>query len=94
MDDVTVSDKELKIFYAENKDMLGNSQFEDVKEPLYEYVLNQKSGEVHDYKNLTTNCHYDKIVDKKFLTEKKMKKLMQGSFVNGCRWCMKEYDTD
>ena len=60
----------------------------------YRYIYNQKSGEIHDYKNLTKNCHYGLIINKRFITEKSMKKLMQSTIANGCRWCMKEYDTD
>ena len=60
----------------------------------YRYVYNQKSGELHDYKNLTPNCHFDKMVDKKFVTERGKIELLKGTFANGCRWCLKELDTD
>lgn len=58
----------------------------------YRYVLNIRSNEIHDYRNLTKNCHYDLMVDKKFLTTKSMIKIIKNNPVNGCRWCMKKYD--
>jgi len=43
-----VTDDEAKQFYQDNKDMFGGSAFEKVKEPLKQYLLQQKQQEVID----------------------------------------------
>ena len=43
-----VTDDEAKQFYQDNKDMFGGSAFEKVKEPLKQYLLQQKHQEVID----------------------------------------------
>ena len=45
---VVVTDDEAKQFYQDNKDMFGGSAFEQVKEPLKQYLLQQKQQEVID----------------------------------------------
>jgi len=42
---INVSDEELKIFYDENKDMIGNVEFNKVKEQLRQYLVGQKQQE-------------------------------------------------
>jgi len=45
---VVVTDDEAKQFYQDNKDMFSRSAFEQVKEPLKQYLLQQKQQEVID----------------------------------------------
>ena len=40
--DLTVSDAELKTFFDGNRDMMGEATFEQVKDQLRDYLLNQK----------------------------------------------------
>lgn len=64
----------------------------------YTYLMNKRSGEVHDLKNIKLNCGCDKMSkkNKKYITERKFKKLksLQDSKVNGCRHCMPKEDMD
>lgn len=39
---VSVSDEELKSFFDKNKDMIGDATFDQIKDQLKDYVLNQK----------------------------------------------------
>lgn len=40
--DVTVSDEEVSAFYEANKDMCGGAKFNQIKDQLHDYVLQQK----------------------------------------------------
>lgn len=42
---ITTTDEELKSFFDNNKDMIGDAAFDQVKDELKEYVLNQKRDE-------------------------------------------------
>lgn len=43
---ITITDEELKSFFDTNKDMMGEVAFDEVKDQLKEYVLDQKRNEV------------------------------------------------
>jgi len=45
---ISVSDVELKAFYDGNQDMMGNATFDQVKDALRDYVLDQKRQEAAD----------------------------------------------
>jgi hypothetical protein len=59
------------------------------------YIYNRRSKEIHDTKNAKKRCHQDKISKKnrKYITARRAKRMMQkNSRVNGCRYCMPEFD--
>lgn len=62
----------------------------------HHYLLNMRSAEVHDLKNLKKNCKRHLIADanEKYLSEKDLDKLRARDQVNGCRWCMPHLDKD
>jgi hypothetical protein len=61
----------------------------------YRYLINHASREVHDLANEHVNCHILEIKDREFARRKRAVALLDMvSEYNGCRWCMKEKDTD
>lgn len=60
------------------------------------YVLNKRSGEVHDSQNHTKQCGKIKKENKQFISYKTFRKLkgtlLNEKLINGCRWCMQKYD--
>lgn len=56
----------------------------------YTYLVNKRTGEIHDLKNPQKNCHVESMSEKnKFLAPPKdIDKLLET--YDGCRWCMKE----
>ena len=56
---VTVTEKDVKIFYDENRDMVGGMSFEQVKESIKGLLLQQKKQEAleHHIQNLAQKCH-------------------------------------
>lgn len=59
----------------------------------YDYLLNKRSNEVHNLNNPQHNCHTDLIKDKKYLSERQMK-IIVNTGADGCRWCMPEENKD
>lgn len=57
----------------------------------YRYVLNTKTQEVHNLKNIKTRCRIPLLVNYKYLTKRQMLKAIK-SGANGCRFCCKELD--
>ena len=49
VNDVKVSEEEIKIFYENNKDMFGGASFDDIKGTLKDFVLQQKKQEAVTY---------------------------------------------
>lgn len=53
----------------------------------YEYVLNKKSGEIHNVKKLHKNCNFASLRHGKYISSKKVKKLTQNNTSKFCFWC-------
>ena len=60
------------------------------------YLVNLHSGEIHNLKNEKKNCRIALISEhhKKYVTKKKAYEMMATKRFNGCRWCMKNENTD
>lgn len=58
------------------------------------YMANENSLEMHDIKNPHVNCHLTAIKKYRFLTRRRAMQMIDLGEYNGCRWCMKEHDTD
>jgi hypothetical protein len=64
----------------------------------YAYLLNTNSMEVHYLPDKTKHCWLNLMnpTNKVYLTEKQFLKYLKDGFngkpINGCRWCLKEYD--
>ncbi len=59
------------------------------------YIYNKRSNEIHNTTNAKRQCQQDKISKKnrKYITYRQAKKLMKKeSKINGCRYCMSEFD--
>lgn len=60
----------------------------------HRYIGNMRSKEIHDIKHLQPNCHIELISeDNKFYMTKHAKDNLKVIY-DGCRWCMKEENTD
>ena len=59
----------------------------------YRYIANKRTKEIHDLQYLNCNCHNELIKSKKYITTKSKNELLTTDY-NGCRWCMKNDDTD
>ena len=56
------------------------------------YLLNIRTGEIHNLKNQQVNCNIDRIANPKYLSEKEaMKHLELSNAYDGCGHCMKEF---
>jgi thioredoxin 1 len=61
-DKVTVADTEMKIFYEENKDMVGDAKYDEVADDIKSYLLEQKKQEAVDkHINSISNRHKIKV---------------------------------
>ena len=63
----------------------------------FRYLVNVRSGEVHDLANQKVNCllHMMNDDNKMFVGKKKAKRMMKDNdFYNGCKQCNKDFDTD
>jgi len=67
--DVTVTDAELKSFFEVNQDMLGGVSFDQVKEQLRDYVLEQKRSEIVQARISSLSDRYDVEIDKDWLSK-------------------------
>ena len=61
----------------------------------FHYLLNKNSNEIHDVRINHKNCHLDKMTNVKyFFFKKSVTRLMRkNENVNGCRYCLKKWDT-
>jgi thiol-disulfide isomerase/thioredoxin len=50
---ITISDDEIRVFYFDNKDMMGGATFDQVKDQLNDYLLSQKRDKAVDAHILT-----------------------------------------
>lgn len=57
------------------------------------YKVNHRSMEIHSLVRKHVNCLPQRKETTEFVKESKVVKLLNGGY-NGCRWCMKEEDTD
>ncbi len=62
--DVTVTDAELKTFFEGNQDILGGVSFDQVKEQLKDYLLEQKRDEVIRARISSLSDRYEVEIDK------------------------------
>ena len=53
----------------------------------FEYILNTKSGEIHNVKNLHKNCNFTSLKHGKYISTRKAKKLTKDNTSKFCRWC-------
>jgi thioredoxin 1 len=67
--DVTVTDAELKSFFEVNQDMLGGVSFDQVKEQLRDYILEQKRSEIVQARISSLSDRYDVEIDKDWLSK-------------------------
>lgn len=60
----------------------------------YKYLANKRSGEIHDLKNLHSNCNHNLIAkrNKQYLRQCDVDLMFETDEYNGCRWCMPEFD--
>lgn len=58
-----------------------------------DYLINLVSREIHDLNNTHSNCNLASIASRKFITADQLQSYLKYGF-NGCRWCLKEHDTD
>lgn len=59
------------------------------------YIYNRRSKEIHDTKNAKRQCQQHKISAKnrKYITFRKARQMMKSDKrINGCRYCMAEFD--
>lgn len=55
----------------------------------FKYVLNTKSKEIHNVKNLHKNCNFESLKHGKYISKRKMQKLTK-DVSKLCRWCNKK----
>jgi hypothetical protein len=62
----------------------------------FTYLVNLRSGEIHNLKNKHKNCHINLIptLHRWYVRKSKAIKLIQSGCYNGCRWCMGDLDSD
>lgn len=58
------------------------------------YVVNHESKEIHRLSRKHKNCLYNMMGKKSYTTRENAYYLIFAKGFNGCRWCMKEYNTD
>lgn len=60
------------------------------------YLLNLRTREVHDLGNRQPNCLLPMIAkeNKMYLTRRQALRLLAAGIVDGCRYCMPQFDTD
>ena len=61
-----------------------------------QYLVNIKTNEIHDLKNLHKNCHIERMAEnnKRYIHSVAKNNLLENKRANGCRWCMPDKDTD
>ena len=59
----------------------------------FRFVLNRNTGEVHDLRNERKNCRIDMMTNMRYMRRRKVVKLIKAGEANGCRWCLKKWDT-
>ena len=61
----------------------------------FHYLLNKNSNEMHDVRVNHKNCHLDKMTNVRYFFFKKsaIRQMRRSKWVNGCRWCLKKWDT-
>ena len=64
-----------------------------IKEVEKPYLLNRNTNEIHDTKNEHPNCHLDLMTNKEYMSKRKAARLVLQCKANGCRYCLKRWDT-
>ena len=59
----------------------------------FRYIINKNTGEIHDLDNEHKNCHIGMMRKAKYITKAKLFKLLKSGKANGCRYCLKKWDT-
>ena len=59
----------------------------------FRYVLNKNTGEIHDLRNERRNCRIDMMTNVRYIFKRTAFKLMKVGKANGCRYCLKRWDT-
>ena len=59
----------------------------------FRFVLNRNTGEIHDLRNEHKNCRIDMMRNLRYIRKRTAVKLIKGGKANGCRWCLKKWDT-
>jgi hypothetical protein len=57
----------------------------------YRYIVNMGTKEIHRIDG-NARCRTDMIRHGKYVTERRMRKMLKSGF-NGCRYCLKKFDT-
>ena len=57
------------------------------------YVLNERTNEIHDLKKPHKNCHINLMTRVWYITGRKARRLVKAGKANGCRFCLKKWDT-
>jgi len=57
------------------------------------YLINEKSKEIHDLNNIHQQCFIDIIKNKTYIKGSQLPEYIKNGY-NGCRWCNSKYDTD
>ena len=58
------------------------------------YVVNENSKEIHRLSRKHKNCLYNMIGKRWYVTKGMAEDLILLNGYDGCKWCMKEYNTD
>jgi len=56
----------------------------------FRYVINKNTMEIHDLKNVQTNCKLTVMSNKNksYCNKSKKEELMRDTLHDGCRWCL------
>lgn len=52
------------------------------------YVLNEKTTEIHDVKNLHQNCKFSIMTNGRYVSKRHADNIIEKDHHNKCRWCM------
>lgn len=53
----------------------------------YEFILNKKSGQIHNVKNLHKNCNFVSLKNGTYISKRKASKLIERGEAQFCKWC-------
>lgn len=56
----------------------------------YELILNKKSGQIHNIKNLHKNCNFVSLRSGIYISKRKALKLIERGEAQFCKWCNKK----
>lgn len=53
----------------------------------FRFVVNKRSGEIHDVKHLHKNCNFNFLKRGVYISKKKVNELTKEDINKFCRWC-------